>query len=135
MCGRECVRVCLYCVSALWHLKDVVSFLRGHSFLFQPSTFKSNNLVALETWSNCVLKATSFFIIHHFFYFLFLFFYFFIFLWPWRYTIHDSEKNCLCAFLLFAFQLSESICLKICNSLFTSFLSPKVKLMPTICWQ
>ena len=62
--------------------------LMGPFVFYQPSTFKSNNLVALETRSNCVLKATSVFLFHHFFYFLFLFFYFFIFLWPWRYTIH-----------------------------------------------
>ena len=57
VCGMECVRLCLYYVPVMWHLKHVLN-----RFLWGLSAFKSNNLVALETRSNCVLKATSFFV-------------------------------------------------------------------------
>ena len=94
-CGWLSERVCVYhsiCLSEFvwaWVCRCVfilcVSFMAlkrrrivfTGPFFFQPSTFKSNNLVALETRSNCVLKATSFFLIHLYFIF---YFYFFIFL-------------------------------------------------------
>ena len=49
-----CPCVFILCVSYM-ALKTRTIFT-GHSFLFQPSTFKSNYFVALETRSNCVSK-------------------------------------------------------------------------------
>ena len=65
MCLMECVWawlcpcVFILCVSYV-ALKTRRTVFTGPFVFFQRSTFKSNNLVAIETWSSCVLKARSF---------------------------------------------------------------------------